>query len=110
MKYYDLLRGAEPYKFYWANETRATFAVHVASDSLSARMAVARDRAAEAARAMAQTLLPASALAIWRRWRQSRMRRSLIEDGDKGVTVNEEIDGAKTVKLAATVLISLICP
>jgi CelD/BcsL family acetyltransferase involved in cellulose biosynthesis len=79
VKFYDLLRGAESYKFDWANETRATFAVQVASDSLPARLAVVCDRAAEAARAAAHTLLPAPALALWRRWRKARLRRALLD-------------------------------
>ncbi|HEY6404249.1 MAG TPA: GNAT family N-acetyltransferase [Blastocatellia bacterium] len=80
VKYYDLLRGAEPYKFDWANETRATFAVQVASNSLPARLAVMCDRVAEAARAAAGVLLPAPALALWRRRQKARMRRAALDD------------------------------
>ncbi|HKQ80570.1 MAG TPA: GNAT family N-acetyltransferase [Blastocatellia bacterium] len=109
VKCYDLLRGAEPYKFYWANETKATFAVCVASDSLPARLAVVRDRAAEAARAVAQTLLPAGALALWRRWRQSRMRRSMDDAVGKGFSTPGEAGADKTIELAASILLSLIC-
>jgi CelD/BcsL family acetyltransferase involved in cellulose biosynthesis len=79
VEFYDLLRGAEPYKFDWANETRATFAVQVARDSLAARLAVLQDRVVEAARAAAHILLPARTLALWRRRRQARMRRSTAE-------------------------------
>jgi CelD/BcsL family acetyltransferase involved in cellulose biosynthesis len=80
VKFYDLLRGAETYKFAWANETRATIAVQVASDSLPARMAVMCDRAADAARAAAHALLPARALALWRRRRRALMRQSMLDD------------------------------
>jgi CelD/BcsL family acetyltransferase involved in cellulose biosynthesis len=80
VKYYDLLRGAEPYKFDWANETRATFAVQVASNSLPARLAVMCDRLAEAARAAAGAMLPAPALALWRRRQKARMRRAILDD------------------------------
>jgi CelD/BcsL family acetyltransferase involved in cellulose biosynthesis len=80
VEYYDLLRGAEPYKFDWANETRATFAVQVASNSLPARLAVMCDRFAEAARAAAGAMLPASALALWRRRQKARMRRAALDD------------------------------
>ena len=116
VKFYDLLRGAEAYKFYWANETRATFAAHVASDSLPARLAVACDRATEAARAMAQTLLPANALAIWRRWRQARIRRSMLNASGSELPEPEiangvkEPDREKAVEVVATILLLiLIC-
>lgn len=109
VKVYDLLRGAEPYKFFWANETRATIAVQVASDSLPARLAVACDAAAEVARAVAQILLPSSALALWRRWRQARIRRSMLDTDGKDLSVNKEEDLDKIIKLAASILLSMIC-
>jgi CelD/BcsL family acetyltransferase involved in cellulose biosynthesis len=109
VKFYDLLRGAEPYKFYWANETRATFAVHVASDSLPARLVVMRDRAAEAARAVAQTLLPASALASWRRWRQARIRRPMLDGCDTGFPAPEKKESDKAVEVVAAILFLFIC-
>lgn len=109
VKVYDLLRGAEPYKFYWANEIRATFAVYVASDSLAARLAVACDAAAEAARAVAQNLLPSSALALWRRRRQARMRQSIFDAESKDLSVNKKEDVDKIVELAASILLSFIC-
>jgi len=107
VKFYDMLRGAESYKFEWANETRATFAVQVASDSLPARLAVVCDRAAEAGRAAAQTLLPARALALWRRWRQARMRQSMFDADSKDLSVNKEEDD-KIVELAASILLSFV--
>jgi CelD/BcsL family acetyltransferase involved in cellulose biosynthesis len=108
VKFYDLLRGAESYKFDWANETRATFAAQVASNSLPARLAVVCDRAAEAARAAAQTLLPARALARWRRWRQSRIRRTMLDADSKDLSVNKVEDVDKTIELAAAILLSLL--
>jgi CelD/BcsL family acetyltransferase involved in cellulose biosynthesis len=107
MKFYDLLRGAETYKFEWANEARATFAVHVASDSLPARLAVMCDRAADAARAAAHALLPARALALWRRRRQAWMRQSMVDDDVKRFSANEEKDRNKTAELVGSVLLSL---
>jgi CelD/BcsL family acetyltransferase involved in cellulose biosynthesis len=109
VKFYDMLRGAESYKFEWANEIRATFAVQIASDSLPARLAVVCDRAAEAGRAAAQTLLPARALALWRRWRQARMRQSMLDDDVEGFSANERKDRDKTAELVASVLLSLFC-
>jgi CelD/BcsL family acetyltransferase involved in cellulose biosynthesis len=108
VKFYDMLRGGESYKFEWANETRATFAVQIASDSLPARLAVVCDRAAEAGRA-AQTLLPARALALWRRWRKARMRQSMLDDDVEGFSANERKDRDKSAELVASVLLSLFC-
>jgi CelD/BcsL family acetyltransferase involved in cellulose biosynthesis len=109
MKFYDMLRGAEPYKFEWANETRATFAVQVASNSLPARLAFMCDRVAEAARAVAQILLPSSALALWRRWRKARVHRSMLDADSKELSVNKEEDVDKTIEIAAAILLSVIC-
>ena len=108
-KFYDMLRGAEPYKFEWANEARATFAVQVASNSLPARLAFMCDATAEAARAAAQILLPSSALALWRRWRQARIRRSMLDADGKDLTVNKEEYVDKINELAASILLSMIC-
>jgi len=109
MKFYDMLRGAEPYKFGWANETRATFAVQVASDSLPARLAVMCDRVVDAARAAAHTILPARALALWRRRRQAWMRQSMLDADSKGFPANEEKGRDKAVELVASILSSLNC-
>ncbi len=109
MKYYDLLRGTETYKFDWANEARATFAVHVSSDSLPARLAVMCDRVAEAARAAAHALLPARALALWRRRRKAWMRQSILDTDVKGFSANEEKARDKAAELVASVLLSLFC-
>jgi CelD/BcsL family acetyltransferase involved in cellulose biosynthesis len=109
VKFYDMLRGAELYKFEWANESRATFAVQVASNSLPARLAFMCDRVAEAARAVAQILLPSSALALWRRWRQARIRRSMLDADSKDLSVNKVEDVDKTIGLVASILLSMIC-
>jgi CelD/BcsL family acetyltransferase involved in cellulose biosynthesis len=77
-RHYDFLRGAEPYKFEWANETRATVAAQLASGSLQSQLAIALDHMTEAARAAAQALLPEQALALWRRWRRARARKPAI--------------------------------
>src|SRR5499426_2195183 len=108
VKFYDLLRGSEPYKFDWANETRATFAVQVASDSLPARLAVMCDRVTEAARAAAHAILPRTALALWRRRRQARMRKSMLGADGKSFSTNEEMDRDKIVELVTSVLLSIV--
>jgi CelD/BcsL family acetyltransferase involved in cellulose biosynthesis len=103
VKFYDLLRGDESYKFYWATETRSTIAVQVTGDSLPARLAFMSDRAADAARAAAHALLPARALALWRRRRQARMRQAIIDDDGGGFSANEEKDCDETVELVTTI-------
>jgi CelD/BcsL family acetyltransferase involved in cellulose biosynthesis len=109
VKFYDMLRGAEPYKFGWANETRATFAAHVTSDSLPARLAVMRDRVADAARAAAHALLPAPALALWRRRRKAWMRQSMLDGDGDGFSTCAEKGRDRTVELVTSVLLSLVC-
>jgi CelD/BcsL family acetyltransferase involved in cellulose biosynthesis len=109
VKFYDLLRGAETYKFEWANETRATFAVQVSSHSLTARLAVMCDSFAEASRAAAHALLPARALALWRRRRKAWMRQSMLDDDVKEFSANKQKDRDKTAELVASVLLSLTC-
>jgi CelD/BcsL family acetyltransferase involved in cellulose biosynthesis len=109
VKFYDMLRGAELYKFDWANESRATIAVKVASNSLPARLVVMFDRVAEAARAAAHAFLPARALALWRRRRKARMLQSILDADGKEFTANEEKDRNKAVELVASILFSLFC-
>jgi CelD/BcsL family acetyltransferase involved in cellulose biosynthesis len=109
VKFYDLLRGTETYKFGWANETRATFAVQVSSHSLPARLAFMCDRFAEAARAAAHALLPARALALWRRRRKAWMRQSMLDDDVQEVSANKEKDRDKIVEFVGSVLLSLTC-
>jgi len=80
----------------------------VASDSLPARLAVMCDRVAEAARAAAHAILPARALALWRRRRQARMRQSMLDADGKSFSTNEEQDRDKAVELVASILLSLV--
>jgi CelD/BcsL family acetyltransferase involved in cellulose biosynthesis len=77
MKFYDLLRGAEKYKFDWADEARATVTVQIASNTLPARFATLSGYAVEIAHAAALTLLPDRTLALWRRWRQNRAHHAM---------------------------------
>src|SRR5215510_1617126 len=63
LKMYDFLRGAENYKFDWADNPRVTVTAQVASDSRAARWHVAREHTKEIARA----LLPD--------WAKTRLRR-----------------------------------
>lgn len=103
VKVYDMLRGAEPYKFDWANETRATISVQIAGNSLPAGMAVARDRAADAARATAYTFLPEPALALWRRWRKRPKPQPMPDTDSKGQPANAATDDDEAVEMATTI-------
>jgi hypothetical protein len=66
------------------------------------------DRVAEAARAAAHAILPATALAFWRRRRQARMRKPMLDADGKSFSTNEEKDRDKTVEFVASVLLSLV--
>ncbi|HWQ35055.1 MAG TPA: GNAT family N-acetyltransferase [Blastocatellia bacterium] len=68
----DFLRGAEAYKAAWANAARSTLAVRVTARTAAARLSVARDHLAVAARA----LLP-DAATLW----LSRLRRRFSAKG-----------------------------
>jgi CelD/BcsL family acetyltransferase involved in cellulose biosynthesis len=46
IKLYDLLRGSEAYKFFWANSARATVTARVLSRSLPAKLFLAREQIA----------------------------------------------------------------
>lgn len=102
-KYYDFLRGAEAYKFDWANEARATFTVQIASNSRPARLAVICDHVAETARAAAQALLPEQALAFWRRWRRVQARKTTPGAGMDGQHQGRETGERNAVGTAAYV-------
>jgi len=100
-RHYDFLRGAEPYKFEWANETRVTVMAQLASGSLPSQLAIALDHIVEAARASAQALLPEQALALWRRWRRARARKPAIIGDDGDQLRNRETDERNAVGTAA---------
>jgi CelD/BcsL family acetyltransferase involved in cellulose biosynthesis len=90
IRFYDFLRGAESYKFDWADDARATVALRVVNDTKAARLQIAADRTVEAARFAMQALLPDRALTAWRRWKRGGGRDSetapvLAEAGNGGV-------------------------
>ena len=105
MKFYDLLRGGERYKFDWANEARATIAVHIVGKTAPARFALLSNHAAEIARAAAHTVLPDRALAFWRQWRRRRAQQAQLNGalgkGANSGPLKEDIGG-----LATNVLLS----
>lgn len=52
VKVYDMLRGSESYKFFWANSARATVVARVMSRSLPAKLSFALEQTAETLRVM----------------------------------------------------------
>jgi len=52
IKVYDFLRGAEPYKFDWANDSQMTLGARVTADSMAARWAISRRYVREAIRTL----------------------------------------------------------
>jgi CelD/BcsL family acetyltransferase involved in cellulose biosynthesis len=66
LKRYDFLRGAETYKFDWANQTALTVSAEIVGNSRAARLLVAQNSAKELARA----LVPERVKALRRRARQ----------------------------------------
>lgn len=66
VKVYDLLRGSESYKFFWANSARATVTARVVSRSLRAKLFLAREQVAM----LARILLPEWARSLHQRLRE----------------------------------------
>jgi CelD/BcsL family acetyltransferase involved in cellulose biosynthesis len=71
IKVYDFLRGAESYKFDWANDSQMTMGARVTSDRMAARLAISRNYVREAIR----TLRPQN-VSLWFRAIRRRLRIS----------------------------------
>lgn len=97
--FYDMLRGAEKYKFDWANEARATVSVQVASNTVPARLAVLSEHAAEISRTAAHAVLPEVLLVWWRRWR----RKQALRMNDNGHWAKEKSENSKNIDSVASV-------
>jgi CelD/BcsL family acetyltransferase involved in cellulose biosynthesis len=67
LKRYDFLRGAETYKFFWANHTALTVSAKLIGKSRAARLSMAQTSAEEIARA----LIPEKIKLLRRRLRQN---------------------------------------
>jgi CelD/BcsL family acetyltransferase involved in cellulose biosynthesis len=52
IKVYDFLRGDEPYKFDWANDSQITMGARVTADRMTARWAISRNYVKEAMRTL----------------------------------------------------------
>ncbi|BDG06020.1 GNAT family N-acetyltransferase [Anaeromyxobacter oryzae] len=70
LRYYDFLRGEEPYKLDWSADRRELCAVRVRAPSFRASAAVAADGAWRAARGAARALAPERAWAALQRARR----------------------------------------
>lgn len=68
---YDFLRGAEPYKFDWANDSQMTVGARVTADRMAARWGISRNYVREAIR----TLRPRN-VSLWFRTVRRRLRIS----------------------------------
>jgi CelD/BcsL family acetyltransferase involved in cellulose biosynthesis len=82
-KVYDFLRGDEPYKFDWANDSQLTMGARVTADRMAARWAISRNYVREAIR----TLRPQN-VSLWFRIirRYLRLSGGLQQTPDSAVT------------------------
>ncbi len=79
VKYYDLLRGDEGYKFDWSTTTRQTVAVQVARRRLPVLLWLAQQQAQESLRERLKALLPTQTAETARRWYRAQKReRGLV--------------------------------
>ena len=97
IKVYDLLRGSEPYKFFWANSARATVTARVLSRSLPAKLFLAREQIAMIGR----TLLPEWTRRIHQRLRGERGSDQAVDDREGATSELVTATGARTNMLKA---------
>lgn len=76
IKVYDLLRGSEPYKFFWANSARATVTARVLSRSLPAKLFLVREQMAMIGR----ILLPEWTRSIYQRLQGQQGPEQAVDD------------------------------
>ena len=76
IKVYDLLRGSEPYKFFWANSARATVTARVLSRSLPAKLFLIREQITMIGR----ILLPEWTRSIHQRFHEERGPEQAVDD------------------------------
>jgi CelD/BcsL family acetyltransferase involved in cellulose biosynthesis len=77
LKYYDLLRGEEAYKFEWANTQRSTLAVQIARRRLPSAVYLAQTELQAQARQLARRVLPGTAAEQLRRTVRAWKRNAL---------------------------------
>lgn len=92
IKVYDLLRGSESYKFFWANNARATVTARVLSRSLPAKLFLAREQMAMIGR----LLLPEWTRSIHQRLQAKRGPEQAVEDKEGAASEPAPATGART--------------
>jgi CelD/BcsL family acetyltransferase involved in cellulose biosynthesis len=75
VRYYDLLRGTETYKFDWAAGARVTLSAQVVAHRPAARLLARARRLRVATETAAEAVFPVRSLDLLRQWRRSRQRR-----------------------------------
>ena len=75
VRYYDLLRGTETYKFDWAGGARVTLSAQVVAHRPAARLLARARRLRVATEIAAEAVFPVRSLDLLRQWRRSRQRR-----------------------------------
>jgi CelD/BcsL family acetyltransferase involved in cellulose biosynthesis len=84
IKIYDFLRGAELYKFDWANDSQMTMGVRVTADRMVARWMISRNYAKEAMRVLRSQNVSQWYRTIRRHLRFSSGSRPIPDSADVG--------------------------
>jgi len=79
VRWYDLLRGTETYKFDWAGGARVTLSAQAVARRPAARLLASARQLRAATESAAEAVFPARSLDALRHWRRSRQRRELAE-------------------------------
>ena len=74
VRYYDLLRGTETYKFDWAAGARVTLSAQAVARRPAARLLASARQLRAATETAAEAVFPARSLDALRHWRRSRRR------------------------------------
>jgi CelD/BcsL family acetyltransferase involved in cellulose biosynthesis len=74
VRYYDLLRGTETYKFDWAGATRVTLTAQVVARRPAARLLASARQLRVATETAAEAIIPSRSLDLLRHWRRARQR------------------------------------
>jgi len=74
VRWYDLLRGTETYKFDWAGGARVTLSAQAVARRPAARLLASARQLRAATETAAEAVFPARSLDVLRHWRRSRQR------------------------------------
>ncbi len=92
IKVYDLLRGSEAYKFFWANSARATVTARVLSRSLPAKLFLVREQIAMIGR----VLLPEWIRSVHQRWHGEGGPEQAVDDKEGAASEPATATDART--------------